>query len=132
MVVELKFPDSFYNKDRVNYDNFFKALQLMLNRMAVSHEKYQGERTMDDCQAAFDEVRSMCQRLAMYDKTYIKTEDLFNIANPKPLHTGNTENLLDVANMAVIEFLFPKHPKAKFKAQTTKESPGLEYIEDRN
>ena len=46
MVVELKFPDTWYNKDKKNYDNFFAALQLMLNRMAMSHEKYQGESTI--------------------------------------------------------------------------------------
>ena len=29
--------------------------------------------------------------------------------------TGNTEFLVDVANFAMIEFMFPKHPNAHFK-----------------
>src|SRR5258708_11340018 len=102
MVVTLNFPDTFYNKDKINYDNFFNALQLMLNRMAMSHEKYQGERTMDDVQEAFDELRSLHQRLTMYDSQYIKTEKVWgHCAIQKPMNTGNTENLLDVANMCV-------------------------------
>lgn len=134
MEVKLNFPDAFYNKDSKNYDKLFEALQLMLNRMAVSHEKYQGDREMDDVVKDIDEIKSALQRLTMYSNTPMIGEVwdgaplIMGKKVTKPLNTGNTENLLDAANMLVIEFLFPKHPKANFKAQTSKESPGLELL----
>jgi hypothetical protein len=134
MEVKLKFPDTWYDKDPKSYDRFFEALQLMLNRMAMSHEKYQGERTMDDVVEAIDEIKSALKRITMYEDTSYIGEVwdgepmILGKKGGKPLNTGNTENLLDAANMLVIEFCFPKHPKAKFKSQTTKESPGLEYL----
>jgi hypothetical protein len=38
--------------------------------------------------------------------------------------TGNTEWLMDVANFAMIEFMFPKHPGAHFRGTDADESPG--------
>jgi hypothetical protein len=40
--------------------------------------------------------------------------------------TGNTEFLADVANFAMIEFMYPKHSKAHFKDTDSNESPGLD------
>ena len=37
--------------------------------------------------------------------------------------TGNTEYLADIANFAMIEFMFPQHPKAHFNNESF--SPGL-------
>jgi len=39
--------------------------------------------------------------------------------------TGNTEYLADVANFAMIEFMFPQHPQAHFRPTDSLESPGL-------
>lgn len=126
MQVILKFPDPFYDEDRVNYDRFFHALQLMLNRMATSHEKYQSGLPMSDAVKSLNEMKSARYRMAMYDGILYPG---LEVNLEKPLNTGNTENLLDGANMLVIEFCFPKHPKAKFRAQSSHESPGMEVLE---
>lgn len=39
--------------------------------------------------------------------------------------TGNTEYLIDVANFAMIEFMYPKHEKAFYQATDSDKSPGL-------
>ncbi len=39
--------------------------------------------------------------------------------------TGNTEFLADVANFAMIEFMYPQHPKAHYKETDSNESPGI-------
>jgi hypothetical protein len=129
MKFELELPDSCYREDKESYDRFAGALQLMLNRMATSHNKYQKGGKMADFVPAIDEVKSVQERIAMYSETWTLDEILDGLENKqKDYGTGNTENLLDAANILVIEFLFPKHPKAKFRAQSSHESPGLEYI----
>lgn len=39
--------------------------------------------------------------------------------------TGNTEYLTDVANFAMIEFMYPSHEKAHFRRTGSDESPGV-------
>ena len=41
------------------------------------------------------------------------------------LKTGNTEFLVDAANFAMLEFLYPQVPGAKFTATDSRESPGI-------
>lgn len=134
MEITLKMPISIYKKDPKGYDYFFQALQLMVNRMANSHEKYQGDQTMEETVEPLDEIKSALIRMKMYiDTPYIG--EVFDGAPVilgrvcgKPINTGNTENLLDAANMLVIESIFPKHPKAHFKSQRASDSPGMEYL----
>lgn len=38
--------------------------------------------------------------------------------------TGNTEWLMDVANYAMFEFMYPSHKSAHFRATDSDESPG--------
>lgn len=38
--------------------------------------------------------------------------------------TGNTEWLMDVANYAMFEFMYPSHRRAHFRATDADESPG--------
>lgn len=38
---------------------------------------------------------------------------------------GNTEWLVDAANFAMLEFMYPKHPDAHFRATSAAESPGV-------
>jgi len=40
--------------------------------------------------------------------------------------TGNTEWLVDAANFIMMEYMFPQHPKAHFRATDSNESPGVE------
>jgi hypothetical protein len=42
--------------------------------------------------------------------------------------TGNTEWLVDIANFAMIEYMYPQHEQAHFRATDSHESPGLEGI----
>lgn len=39
--------------------------------------------------------------------------------------TGNTEFLADIANFAMMEFMYPQHPKAHYKPTDSSESPGI-------
>lgn len=43
----------------------------------------------------------------------------------KYLETGNTEWLVDAANFAMLEYMFPQHPKSHFRATSADESPGV-------
>ena len=131
MQVTIEIPDQIWNEDPT-YAEYFKGMQEEVNRMAVSHYKY--GRVDDNAKlASVDEVRSGLKRLLMYS-TQGFTKDQIDIIwgedKRKPLNTGNTENLLDANNFFRLEFLFPKHPKAHFKAQTSAQSPGLTFTEE--
>ena len=39
--------------------------------------------------------------------------------------TGNTEYLVDAANYLMLEFMFPQHQKAHFRATSSEESAGI-------
>lgn len=129
--IKLKVTDDGFATDP-DFGRFVEALQLMLNRMDVSHHKYG---CMGDSQNHGDVDAALTgrQRLAMYDGKNkadacdcdAKPHAINCFLNRKELDTGNTENLLDAANCFVIEHLFPKHKKAHFKAQTSSDSPGL-------
>jgi hypothetical protein len=132
MEIKLTVPDSIYDQDRRCYDLFFSKIQLEINRMMMSHEKYQNGRPMDWVVESIDEIKSALKRITMYKTvpwidTYALWEDAVGSLK-KPLDTGNTENLLDAINMLRIEATFPKHSKANFRPLTSAESPGLEHL----
>ncbi len=87
-------------------DYSFEFDKLRQNRMVMSHYKYgwvsetYGERLADA-------IKSLEKRLELYKET------------------GNTEFLLDVANFAMIERMYPQHINAHFRATDSDESPGL-------
>jgi hypothetical protein len=89
---------------------YLEALQLMANRIAMSHFKYGN--MSDQFPDSADAGKGAKKREEMYDQT------------------GNTENCLDAANYWVIEYLFPSHPKSHFRAQSSKESPGQPWKEE--
>jgi len=88
----------------------------MKNRIVVSHYKYGWMK--DTYPELADAVACLEQRLEMYKKT------------------GNLENLVDAANFAMIEFMYPRHPGAHFQGTDSDKSPGLvgisykEMVED--
>jgi hypothetical protein len=86
-------------------DDYWAAVQMAANRMCVSETKYGP--LENNYPAPADALATLRERLQRYEET------------------GNTEWLLDVANMAVIEHLFPSHPEAHFRATGSEESPGL-------
>jgi hypothetical protein len=125
MEIKLRIPDQVYKEDRT-YIRFFEAIQMMVNRMAVSHFKYGA---IESNLSSVNELQNALQRVSMYDSKMLSRAKVWKGKTPKPLNTGNAENLLDAANFLIMEFLEPKHPKAHMRAQTSKESPGLSYME---
>jgi hypothetical protein len=88
--------------------------QGMANRMAVSYHKYGP--VAEAYPAKVDAVESLRARLELYLNG--------GTIKDKKIRPGNTEYLMDVANFAMIEFMYPKHPKAYFKATDSSGSPG--------
>lgn len=85
----------------------------MKNRMVASFYKYGNLRSnysRENKEDNVDSIETLKIRLKNYE------ED------------GNTEWLVDVANQAMIEFMYPQHPEAHFKATDSNESPGLEGL----
>lgn len=81
-----------------------KFLQGMLDRMFTSCYKY--GRVEETFPHKTDAIGSLHMRLKKYEET------------------GNTEWLMDVANFAMIEFMYPRHKEAHFRATEGHESPG--------
>lgn len=80
-------------------------LQGMSDRMAVSFHKYGV--VSNNYPFPGNAIESLKKRLSKY------AED------------GNTEWLMDAANFAMIEFMFPSHSEAHFKATDSNASPGV-------
>lgn len=80
--------------------------KLRQNRMVMSYYKY-GSVKDNYGEKLVNAVESLKQRLARYEQT------------------GNTEFLVDVANFAMIEFIYPQHERAHFRPTDSLESPGL-------
>lgn len=108
MKFELHIPDQVIDEEPELRD-YFSALQQLTNRMATSHFKYGN--MSDKFPDSADAAAGVAKRMEMYR------------------NTGNTENCLDAANYAVIEFLFPGHKNAHFRAQAAHESPGEPWKE---
>jgi len=84
-----------------------RFVQLMKNRMIVSYYKYGKLKDNAKKELGFNPIKDLKKRLEMYEMS------------------GNTEWLVDVANFAMIEFMFPTHEKAHFRPTTSEESPGV-------
>jgi hypothetical protein len=108
MSFEIDIPDQVI-KEEPEMQRFLESLQLLVNRMVVSHYKYgaMSDKYPDSARA----IDSVPKRLSMYAAS------------------GNTEDCLDAANFLIIEHLFPSHVKAHFRAQGSHESPGLVWHE---
>lgn len=83
-----------------------------------------------------DFVKGMKNRMALslykYGPVKINVENHLTKVIPslelrlaKYKETGNTEYLMDVANLAMMEYMYPQHPQGHFKATDSTESPGL-------
>jgi len=80
--------------------------KLRQNRMEMSYYKY-GPIKENYGNKLVSAIKNLEKRLEMYKET------------------GNTEYLADIANFAMIEFMYPQHEKAHFKATDSDKSPGL-------
>lgn len=81
-----------------------RFVQGMADRMALSFFKYGA--VADAYPHKVDAIESLKKRLARYEEK------------------GNLEELMDLANFALIEFIRPKHPAAHFVAEDSAASPG--------
>lgn len=73
------------------FDNIRKNMMVMsFYKYGPMEENYQSEKTIDA-------IESLKRRLEKYEET------------------GNTEFLADIANFAMIEFMYPQHSKAFYK-----------------
>ena len=79
-------------------------VQLMKNRMIVSYHKYGA--LADAYPHRVNAIESLNKRLEKYEGD------------------GNTEWLVDVANFAMIEFMYPRHKDAHFEGTDSDKSPG--------
>lgn len=86
-------------------EQYWSNIQNMANRMSFSEQKYGP--VEDSYPGKVDAIACLEERVALYK------ED------------GNIEWLLDAANFAVIEAMFPGHTTAHFRATEAHESPGL-------
>ena len=80
---------------RVNWSKEFETF--MRNRLTMGYFRY-GAITSQE-KGKYDNIGSMKQRLALYEKT------------------GNDEILVDVANIAMVEYMRGDHPLKHFKAE---------------
>lgn len=79
-------------------------VQAMRDRMQISYHKYGAVK--DAVPHKVNAIESLHHRLEKY------------------METGNTEWLVDASNFAMIEFMYPSHPNAHFRATDSNESPG--------
>lgn len=86
-------------------------VEKMKNRMATSYFKYGEVKNNYGIDGDKDAIASLEKRIEKYKET------------------GNTEWLVDVGNFAMIEYMFPSHEDAHFKATDSDKSPGLEERE---
>lgn len=75
-----------YHFDKIRQD----MLCVSFYKYGPMQENYKTEKTIDA-------IGSLKKRLQKYEET------------------GNTEFLADIANFAMIEFMYPQHPKAHYK-----------------
>lgn len=98
-IIELRWPEGVPDTEMSR-----EFMQGMLDRTAVGFFKYG---LMTDAAAnGVDQIESARKRIERY------------------LETGNTEWLIDVANMVLIEFKHPQHPEAHYRPTDSDESPG--------
>jgi hypothetical protein len=89
-------------------------VQGMADRMAVSFHKYGP--VEEAYPAKVDALATLQTKLELYLKGgFIKGAKI---------EPGNTEYLIDAANYCMIEFMYPKHPDAFFKATDSSGSNG--------
>lgn len=79
---------------------------LRKKQMVAGHFKY-GSVRENASQKYVDYIATLTKRLQAYKET------------------GNTEFLADIANFAMIEFMYPQHPNAHYEPTDSDKSPGL-------
>jgi hypothetical protein len=136
MKFEIVIPDANYDFDPEFWSKYVTGVQQMINRMAVGHFKYHIHRNLTIADTSEDKMLFTRQRMSMYDGVgsaevcdcdgqLDHRQTCFTVIHADKIGTGNTENLLDASNGLLVEFVYPDHPKAHFRSQSSEESPGL-------
>lgn len=82
----------------------------------------------------FDRIRKNAMVVSFYkygpvkQNTTLKTEDVIASLEKrlkKYKETGNTEYLADVANFAMMEYMYPQHLNGHYRPTDGRESPGI-------
>lgn len=103
LVGEVKLMNSVEGILKTEYSDDFDEKRK--HAMIMSFYKY-GKASLNYPQNV-DAIASLKKRLELYEQT------------------GNSDYLVDVANFAMLEFMFPRREGAYFKSGTEKESPGV-------
>lgn len=82
-------------------------VQKMRNRMLTSYHKYGDAK---DTRKFTDFMKNAYSRMKLYEET------------------GNTEWLVDAGNFIMMEYAFPIHPNAHFRATSSSEAPSLDHF----
>jgi hypothetical protein len=90
----------------------YQFVDYMQNRMLMSHSRY-GK--VED---------AMVPREDGGPQRIIDALDSAHLRMLKYIETGNTEWLVDAANLVMMEFMYPQHKNAHFRATDSGESPG--------
>jgi DNA/RNA-binding domain of Phe-tRNA-synthetase-like protein len=93
-------------KDVLQTEFSEEFIDKMKNRMITSYYKY-GKVADNYGKQKRDAIKNLEKRIRKYQET------------------GNTEWLIDAANFTMIEFMYPQHENAHFKATNSEESPGI-------
>lgn len=131
-------PDNPWIVYDTNGDSWFEE-----DVQAVADEGYNGDYNPDDPEddpllktewsERFEDIRKKAMVLSYYKygpaaRDYpdrIDAIESLKMRLKRYEETGNTEFLADVANFAMLEFMFPRHPKAHYKPTDSDESPGV-------
>lgn len=89
-------------------------VQYMANRMGISFFKYGP--VSEAYPSKVDAIATMKEKIKLYEEG--------GAVKGKQIEPGNTEYLIDAANYAMIEFMYPKSPLAFFKATDSDGSTG--------
>lgn len=85
-------------KDTLESQWSYLFIRYMQNRMIFGAFRYGNLNSQKACKVKYDNIDSVRKRLVLYE------------------NTGNTEYLVDCANLCMIEFMIGNHPKKHFKA----------------
>ena len=94
-------------------------VQAMANRMGVSFFKYGP--VPEAYPAKVDAIATLKEKIKLYEEG--------GVVKGKEIAPGNTEYLIDAANYAMIEFMYPRNPNAFFKSTDSDGSTGRTWVD---
>lgn len=84
-----------------------RFIELMQNSLVQSHYKYGSAKDNYGVHKTVNAFKSIQGRMDMYEKT------------------GNADFLIDIANFAMLEFMYPQHKESHYRFTSSDEAPKL-------